>query len=150
MIFLCLKKEGAKRTPPEGAETVIAEELADNVYDVAEFDENEVGKHERVVPLGQSPPSHDTLLTACNGKANEAPSTSNISTYSSDHCLIENEGEKTIIFTSAAIAANSSQLKISNESKQSGGTTNSAPEHQILISSSSWIDLQGGTKHVTG
>jgi len=153
--FICEKKiflslfnlqEGAKRPQPEGAETVVGEELSDNVYDIAEFDENNVAKHDRVVPLGESPPSHEIHLTsACNLKANEVTSASSISTISSDHCLIENEGEKTIIFTSAAVAANSSQLKISKESKRSAVNT-STPEHQILISSSSWIDLQGGTK----
>ena len=56
--------------------------------------------------------------------------------------LIENEGEKTIIFTSAAIASSQSKNNERNSIKQNNGQSASS-EHQILISSSSWIDLQG-------
>jgi hypothetical protein len=129
----------------------------DNVYDVAEFVEGDslVEKSpfaEAEISKRDLPAAMPSQLMQESGEA-ELPAetaTPNVKesvahgVVSDDaeagECLIENEGEKTIIFTSAAIASSSSQSK---HNERNSDNRSSAAEHQILISSSSWIDLQG-------
>ena len=137
--------KGIKRISPEGAETI-----DDNVYDVAEFVEKiSIQEQERKAEIAHPA----TLEEQCSSQNDEtisptlaiiAPLPSDVAT--NEQCLIENEGEKTIIFTSAAIASSQSKHHLQNNdspyecnNRQSSNKT----EHQILISSSSWIDLQG-------
>jgi hypothetical protein len=129
----------------------------DNVYDVAEFVEGdslvekspfaeaEISKRDlpAAMPSQLMQEREAQLLPAEAATPNVAESVAH-GVVSDDaeagECLIENEGEKTIIFTSAAIASSSSQSK---HNERNSDNRSSAAEHQILISSSSWIDLQG-------
>ena len=138
--------KGLKRISPEGAETI-----DDNVYDVAEFVEKiSLQDQERKTEIAH-PATLEEQTSSQNDEAISptsaiiAPLPSDVAT--NEQCLIENEGEKTIIFTSAAVASSQSKHHLQNNdsspyecnNRQSSNKT----EHQILISSSSWIDLQG-------
>jgi hypothetical protein len=135
----------AKRSSPEGAETA-----DDNVYDVAEFVEKDSIQERKaeivhLATLEQETSSQNDLKSSLN--ANIEPVADNIASDETQHCLIENEGEKTIIFSSAAIASSQSKHHLQNNENFQHETNNrqssNKSEHQILISSSSWIDLQG-------
>ena len=60
-----------------------------------------------------------------------------------DQSLIEKSGDKMIIFTSAQMKGDSSHEMLSDKRDLMTHSTSNNKTHQILISSSSWIDLQG-------
>jgi len=124
----------------------------DNVYDVAEFVEGDAADarsrpHQDVpVDAEASPPSQEPEAAPQQSRQQQQPErTFSATDGEAGTCLIENGGEKTIIFTSAAIANASASANASSQNKnnernvENNGTSNSEP--QILISSSSWIDL---------
>ena len=152
-------------------------DIDDNVYDVAEFVEGDArSHHERVVATSGNDISKSSQQHERDGDLHRQQqhqqqqhqqqhrpdiATSEIGSEAGT-CLIENEGERTIIFTSAAVASSQHQHQHQHQHHHqlhqqqnkhneknfhpNNGPSNSEP--QILISSSSWIDLQGNTAEV--
>ena len=157
-------KSDKTTTSPE-METDGDADADDNVYDVAEFvegDSLDVRRHrERAAASGNeiTKSSHqpeNSMLGDVGRQQQQQQQQERLDIASSEignevgTCLIENEGERTIIFTSAAIASSQHHLHQQQQNKNNeknfhsnNGPSNSEP--QILISSSSWIDLQGNT-----
>ncbi len=139
------------RTSPEGAE-----DFDDNVYDVAEFVENGFVAEDRKNEIEQN--CSNNISSSQQQQVEEEEEMEKVvdkkidKSIDNEPCLIENEGEKTIIFTSAAVASSQSKhnernfpARPTNEKNNNRSSSLQTSEHQILISSSSWIDLQGNS-----
>ena len=125
------------------------------MYDVAEFVENgfvaEGRKNEIEQKCSNDISSSHQQQVVEEEEMEKVVDKSIDKSIDNEPCLIENEGEKTIIFTSAAVASSQSKHNernfparpTTNEKNNNRSSSLQTSEHQILISSSSWIDLQG-------